>query len=190
MIFFKFKFKRMKKIICILSIAIISFIAIPLIAQDFSKKSLNQAYLDTYINKAILYGYCDVEGLRKSIIFKHSYNRSMKEYSIDSNLVLSMTDKLNDVQIKIVFASWCSDSQREVPRFIEILKVMDYPMDLLTIIAVDRNKEVEEIDISNLNINLVPTFIFTKNDIEIGRIIEMPISTLESDIVEILFKTN
>ena len=179
-----------KTFIYILSIIVISIIAKPIIAQDFNKESFNQVYLDTYVNKAILYGYCTADGVRESIIFRHNYNRSLKDYTIDSNLVLSVNEKLNDVQITIVFATWCPDSQREVPRFIEILRVMDYPVDMLNIIAVDRNKTVEEIDIKDLNVNFVPTFIFSKNDVEIGRIVEMPVSTLESDIVEILFKTN
>jgi hypothetical protein len=41
-------------------------------------------------------------------------------------------------------------------------------------------------EIDDLKIEFVPTFIFFKNDVEIGRIVEAPTESLEIDMVKIL----
>ena len=43
-----------------------------------------------------------------------------------------------------------------------------------------------EVDIEDLNIELVPTFIIYKKGEEIGRIVETPYDTLEEDIWKIV----
>jgi thiol-disulfide isomerase/thioredoxin len=83
--------------------------------------------------------------------------------------------------------TWCSDSRREVPRFLRILDELNFNNELLTINYVDRKKESPEGDISSLDIKYVPTFIFYKGGKEIGRIIETPQITLESDFKNILY---
>ena len=50
----------------------------------------------------------------------------------------------------------------------------------------DRNKSSSGTEIQSLNIELVPTFIFYKNENEIGRIIETPEISIESDMLKIL----
>lgn len=47
-------------------------------------------------------------------------------------------------------------------------------------------KKAEGFDIDQFIIERVPTFIFYKNESEIGRIIETPVETLEKDILNIL----
>ena len=157
-------------------------------AQEFHKDSLNQVYLDSYIDKIILYGNYDAEGVKESSVFRHNYNRSIADYSFDTTILMSQIEKFNDIEIIALFGSWCPDSQREVPRFLEILKIVDYPMDMLTILAVDRNKVIDGIDVSKYDLKFVPTFIIIKDGKELGRIIEEPKVSLESDLVEILYQ--
>jgi len=82
--------------------------------------------------------------------------------------------------------TWCSDSRREVPNFYKILDKLNYPDNKITLINVDRKKNGIEIDVSKLNIELVPTFIVYRNNTEIGRIIETPNESLERDLLKIL----
>lgn len=157
-----------------------------LFAQQYNPDFENQSILDTNIQEEILYGKCDMEGVKNSEIFRDFYQNSLDEYEIDSALIIGQSDLLDDIEVTMVFATWCSDSQRELPRFLEILSIMDYPMDDINIIALDANKNIEGIDITDLNIEFVPTFILYKNGVELGRIIESPDSTLENDLLNII----
>ena len=58
----------------------------------------------------------------------------------------------------------------------------------LEIIGTDRDKLAGDTDISSLNIEFVPTFIFYESDTELGRIVETPSETMEKDILQILNK--
>ena len=158
------------------------------IAQSVMVDSVDQIVFDTIIKQEILYGYCSPD-IRWSPVFIEEYENSLECFSISADTLYKFKDTISKFDITIVFGSWCSDSQREVPRFIEILWAMDYPMDKLTIIALNRNKLVNEIDISQMDIKYVPTFIFKRDNIEIGRIIESPKISLIEDI-KVIIKNN
>ncbi len=104
----------------------------------------------------------------------------------------SIIQKLRTIEmpdsILIVLATWCHDSKVQVPRFARVLNDVSYPEDRLRYISVDLKKQAGSKDISNLNIERVPTFIFYKNGQEFGRIIEKPVVRLESDFYTILNK--
>lgn len=92
------------------------------------------------------------------------------------------------VTIKIVMGSWCPDSRREVPRFMKVLDFWKFPVESITFIGVDDSKFGPVAGYDKLDIQRVPTFIFYKNNIEAGRIIENPVTSLEQDMVDILTK--
>jgi thiol-disulfide isomerase/thioredoxin len=92
----------------------------------------------------------------------------------------------DDLTIKIILGSWCPDSRREVPRFMKILDLWKFPADKVTFIGTDVNKVSPIGDFESLDIQRVPTFIIYKNNSEAGRIIEVPKTSLEQDIVNIL----
>jgi thiol-disulfide isomerase/thioredoxin len=95
-------------------------------------------------------------------------------------------DVLNETDITIVMATWCSDSQREVPRFIKIMDSVGHDPSNITIINVDRKKMAEKTPVDKLKIERIPTFIFSKNGKELGRIVESPKESLEKDMVNII----
>jgi thiol-disulfide isomerase/thioredoxin len=150
---------------------------------------LNRVILDTNIDKAILYGYCTEQGLKESPVFSNYWKKEYPAYTPKLDFLETLNDSLQTVKIVVVFGSWCPDSQREVPRLMRILDELNYPLDSLTIIAVNRMKTVDDIDIKHYMIEFVPTIIFYKNDFEIGRIVEMPMQSLEDDMASILMKT-
>ena len=45
------------------------------------------------------------------------------------------------VEITAFFGTWCGDSQREVPRLVKILDLLEFPGDHLTLVAVDHVDE-------------------------------------------------
>jgi len=159
------------------------------VKQDSLKTEFNKVVLDTNIDKAILIGYCTENGLKDSPIFSNYYDKEYYKYEPKLDFLETLSESLNQVQITVIFGSWCPDSQREVPRLMRILDEMNYPLDSLTIIAVNRLKKVPDIDISHYMIEFVPTIVFYKNGFEIGRIVEAPLETLEDDIASVLMKS-
>jgi thiol-disulfide isomerase/thioredoxin len=109
------------------------------------------------------------------------------DYKYNSDAV----DKLkeigkSDLTIKIVMGTWCPDSRREVPRFIRVLNAVNFSPDKIRMIGVDNEKNSPIENYDSLDIQRVPTFIIYKNNIEVGRIIENPTTSLEQDMVNIL----
>jgi len=90
------------------------------------------------------------------------------------------------LRITVVLGTWCPDSRREVPRFMKIVDLWGFPKQKIHMIGVDLDKVAPLGNFSLLDIQRVPTFIFYKNNIEAGRIIETPVTSLEQDMVKIL----
>lgn len=153
----------------------------------FSPDSINQTMWDTTMQEEIMIGNYDYRGIVNSTVFNKFMTEAEAEYIPYTDFLLEHKDSLTTVKITIVFGSWCSDSQREVPRFLMLLKALDYPMEKITIIVVNRDKKVPENDISDLYIEYVPTFIFYKGKYEVGRIIEQASESLEADMASFLF---
>lgn len=137
-----------------------------------------------------LLGYFNPAQLKQT---PHSewYFKGFDEYEFKSEAVNSLLDIPKEgLSIKIVMGTWCPDSRREVPRFMRIMDVWHFPQDKITFIGVDDNKKSPIGDFENLDIQRVPTFIVYKNNIEAGRIIEVPKTSLEQDLVNILTGMN
>ncbi|MDP4175154.1 MAG: thioredoxin family protein, partial [Bacteroidota bacterium] len=88
---------------------------------------------------------------------------------------------IRDYDITIVLGTWCSDSRREIPRFLKILDSLGFDSGKVKLLAVDREKKGLGDEIDSLKIELVPTIIFYKDGKEAGRITEAPEETLETD---------
>ncbi len=115
------------------------------------------------------------------------YIKGFDEYQFNSEAVNKLLDINKDnLNIKIVMGTWCPDSRREVPKFMRILDIWKFPVSKVTFIGVDNAKLSPVGEYTSLNILRVPTFIIYKNNIEAGRIIENPVTSLEQDMVNIL----
>jgi thiol-disulfide isomerase/thioredoxin len=171
------KVNHMKKLICLFSIL---FAGSMLFAQEFNKIVPDQ---DNSSN--ILIGRCNREGLQMEP-FKPFFEENYNKYTSDENITKQLKKKMNDVKILIVLGTWCGDSKEQVPAFFKILDSVKFSDAHVEIIAVDRKKAGGDVDVSGLNIERVPTFVFYRNDREIGRIVEKPNSTLEKSMLLIL----
>jgi thiol-disulfide isomerase/thioredoxin len=115
------------------------------------------------------------------------YLKGYDEYQPESTVIKNLLQvKPDNLTIKIVMGTWCPDSRREVPRFMKIIDLWKFPVEKITFIGVDNAKVSPVGEYNSLDIQRVPTFIFYKNNIESGRIIENPVTSLEQDIVNIL----
>ncbi len=163
----------------------LSFFLILIFFPAIKAQDKNVMITDSVSGKPMLIGHCDRDAFKDSSFswwFKSGYNL----YSVDTTLMQNVKNDLKNVDITIVMGTWCSDSRREVPRLFRILDDINYPMDKVNIITVDRDKNGLENETDSLNIELVPTIIFYKNGEELGRIVETPKDTLEKDIAAIV----
>jgi thiol-disulfide isomerase/thioredoxin len=115
------------------------------------------------------------------------YISGYDNYEPNSDAINKLLDISREgLKIKIVLGTWCPDSRREVPRFMRILDLWQFPVSNVVFIGVDNAKLSPIGEYEGLNIERVPTFIIYKNNIEAGRIIENPVTSLEQDMVNIL----
>ena len=136
-----------------------------------------------------LVGQVNLEGL-SSNSYQNWYSSNYDAYDVASEIIAPVENELVKHKILIFMGTWCGDSKREVPRFIKILESVDFPMENLKIVALDRRKEHYKKSPNGeewgLRIKRVPTFIFYKNGKETNRIIESPTVSLEADIKAII----
>lgn len=160
-----------------------------LISTQGFAQVLNQKTMDEKKHREILIGYCNREGF-STCSFDSAYQANYGPYAPDTSALRLLAPVINDITIKLVMGTWCGDSKEQVPRLYKILDLLKFDFSKLSLICVDRTKAAPGIDLVPLNINLVPTFIFFRNDKEIGRIVETPTISLEKDMLGIIGKTD
>jgi thiol-disulfide isomerase/thioredoxin len=133
-----------------------------------------------------LLGYFNLNRLEQEP-YSTWYIKGFEDYQPDTDAINKLLEiNKDDLKIKIILGTWCPDSRREVPRFMRILDIWKFPVAMLTFIGVDNAKLSPVGEFDKLDIQRVPTFIIYKNNIEAGRIIENPTTSLEQDMVNIL----
>lgn len=161
----------------ILSIFLV--IAFQINAQDFKITT------DEKNGEPLILGYCPA-GIIIDSLFKDTWATEYNNYQPDFETLDSLEGKLKEVTIKIVFRSTCSDSREQLPRLFKILNELNYDVNSITIIGVNREKQGLSNEAEGLEIEFVPTIILYKNGNEIGRIVETPVESLEKDLLKIL----
>jgi thiol-disulfide isomerase/thioredoxin len=111
-------------------------------------------------------------------------------YEPDTETVDQLKSQLGDYDLLVFLGTWCEDSQFQIPGFYKILDAIDYPEDQLTVVALseqdDLYKQSPQHEEAGLNIEFVPTIIVYKDDVELGRIEEFPMESLEKDLLNII----
>lgn len=107
-------------------------------------------------------------------------------YNPDAVILESLKSALKNVAIKAFMGTWCGDSQEQTPVFYKILDMVDFNYNNLELITVNRSKVTPDNLQEGFNIERVPTFIFYKDGIEIGRIVEYPLESIEADMLKIV----
>jgi thioredoxin 1 len=95
-----------------------------------------------------------------------------------------------DIEIYVFFATWCHDSKREVPRLLRLLNKLDVPENHIHLIGLNFMKNDLQNRGQDFKVKKTPTFILLRNNKEIGRIVEKPDISLETDLLKILSSVN
>ncbi|MCB9231730.1 MAG: thioredoxin family protein [Bacteroidia bacterium] len=86
----------------------------------------------------------------------------------------------DSVDVRIFLGTYCPDSKKWVPRFLKLRPSL--PISHLEIVSIDTTKKDVKGLAGKAGIRKIPTFIFYKGDLEIGRITEKPGMRLEKRI--------
>ena len=106
--------------------------------------------------------------------------------TVDKITVSKLKKSLKDVKIKAFMGTWCGDSKREIPHLYKLLEATKFNLKNLEIITVNRAKITPDSLQKGFDISKVPTFIFYKEEKEIGRYVEYARESLEKDIFKIV----
>jgi len=153
------------------------------IISENNKEKINDTV--PYEDSVMLLGKANRKGFQMDA-FKDWFNTGYEDYKVDSETLEKLKPLLKDATITVFMGTWCEDSQRETPHFYKILDETNFDESKLTLITVSDEKTTPQGFEEGKNITNVPTFIFYKNDKELGRIVEYPIESLEKDMLAIL----
>lgn len=148
-------------------------------------QSYNTPITDPVRSQEILIDLIDRDGLMSGEMGE-SFLEYYDDYHPDQAVLASLRPLMEGLVITIVLGTWCGDSKEQLPRFLKLLDQLHYPTDEMLMIGVDSDKTARAFDVSGFDIERVPTFIFYKSDIEIGRIVESPEVSLEADLLKIV----
>jgi tetratricopeptide (TPR) repeat protein len=179
--FHKNQLQNMKK----LSIISLFFLFACSVKSPQSVQVINQ---ETFTSNggSMLIGKCS-----RGALLREPYSRwfvkNHAEYQADTAQLTSLKSKINEITVTLFMGTWCGDTQREVPRFVKIQDYLGFKINYVMVDNdPDRYKQSPTHEEAGKNIFRVPTFIVEKNGVEIGRIIEHPVESLEKDLVKIV----
>jgi hypothetical protein len=132
------------------------------------------------------------EKIEKDKILKdEEWKKVYDEFTPDDSLIEALASKSGEnLKIDVYLGLWCSDSKHNVPPFLKIIEKINKFNNNLTVnyFIVERKPTREtKYFVEDLKIERVPTFIFYRDQKEIGRIIENPKKSLIEDFMEIIF---
>ena len=168
--------------IFILILAAISFGLFNLNSSDIPEGMFE----DPKTGKPMLLGKITIEELQQEP-FNEWYQMEFDGYEVDTELTNAISDP-GQYTYEVFLGTWCGDSRRELPRMEKIFSEMGIDMSNVLIVTLDRDKTSPSGEQEGKDIRYVPTLIVSKDNQEIGRIVESPSSetaTLESDLFEI-----
>lgn len=155
-------------------------------ADKATDKQENTAQADTLDEGPVLLGKYSID-----VLTNEPYNQWLTQgynaYNPNAEVLEKVKPYLNEsIQIRLFMGTWCEDSRREVPTFLKVLDQLGYPRKNLNTVMVDTLYQTPNGLEKGFDIIRVPTIIFYKDTTEINRIVELPIETIEKDMLNIL----
>jgi tetratricopeptide (TPR) repeat protein len=152
--------------------------------------SLNAFAQQTYTNKKEDTHYCGpvTEAQLRSGDFAEWFTDEDPEFDLPTTAP-DWANNLNDAKVEIFLGTWCGDSKTWVPRFINYWTAAGLDANQLSFVALydgdEKYKQGPAAEEKGLNIHRVPTFVFSREGEEFARIVEHPVTTLETDLAQI-----
>ena len=145
--------------------------------------SLGKKYFQTFKENRTMYSGSDDS--IKFNAWEKDIQSNYRKYRVRNSKLKNLN--MDGVNIKIICAAWCSDTREQASNFVKIMERIQFPEEKIEYHFVDRNKKaLNDTFVDSYEFTKVPTFIFYRDSIELGSIIETPAETLEKDILWVL----
>jgi hypothetical protein len=124
---------------------------------------------------------------REKVLSAAEWQENYDAYKPDPGQIENVKSKLGSkLRIDIYLGLWCSDSRNNVPPFIKILDATSVAIPVRFLNAQRKPVKTIQYFSDKFRIERVPTFVFYRDDVEIGRIVENPKVSLIEDMIAIL----
>ncbi len=166
---------------------ILSILALPIMAQAQNIDNMTYEIIPDPDNPkhSILKGEVNDELLSE---FENNewYNEGKEEYSPEPETVSKIAKHINEFQVYVFLGTWCPDTRDLLPKFMKVMQETEQSPENLRLFGVDRDKNALNVEKDLFGIEHVPTFIFYKNNNEIGRIVESVDKSIEDAVLQII----
>ena len=124
----------------------------------------------------------------EAILDHQGWGKIYEEHACNPDHIKLLEQRIQEpVTIEVYFAFWCIDSEENVPKFLKIIKSLDSTNVTVNYFTVGRKPSRATVYyVEKLKVTRIPTFIFYRDGVEIGRIVEQPAASLSEDMAKIL----
>jgi len=129
----------------------------------------------------------DISGETIMADFK-KFKKHADDVDYSAEQLASLQSVEDKIEIKVFFGQWCHDSQREVPRLIQLFDRLEKDNFSVSYYALDTKKSDPEGLAKQHRIKRTPTVIVFKDGKELARVLEFPQTDWPSDLAEIITK--
>ncbi len=116
----------------------------------------------------------------------YTWMKDTARYRTDGHAMSILKKELPNYELVVLFGSWCPDSHLELPRLYKVLQEAKMPLEKVTLYGLDRAKKGRDVEDKMYRVDRVPTIILFQNNKEIGRIVEAPQKSIETDLAEMI----
>ncbi len=147
----------------------------------------DKLHTETYREKPILVGKAHRSDLKQAP-YNQWFDKNYQDYQPEKNSISKLKPLINNFKFIVLMGTWCGDSQEQVPVFFKVLDAAGYKnINRLTIYTLPRKYGKTDLG-KAYHLQRVPTIIVYEKGKDIGRIIEYPMQSIESDLLQIMTK--
>ncbi len=117
---------------------------------------------------------------------KDWFERVYSNYRMDTVVLNKINSVKKGYRFKVFIGLWCPDSKWFLPKFMRICQSAGIMESDIEIFTIDKTKKKPECYVQKYNLEYLPTVSILKSDIEVNRIVEFPIKSIEKDLLDIM----
>jgi thiol-disulfide isomerase/thioredoxin len=175
---------------CLKAIVLVSVIGCTVTAFGASRlQGPPQKPVPAESERPILVGSVTRADLQKAP-FAEWFETQYSRYEPKAADIDQLRGPLQGVSVEAYFGTWCGDSRRQIPRVIKLLDLAGFSEQRLSMVALsDRPMQFKQAPgnpEARRYVHRTPTFVFVRGGVEIGRIVETPVTSIEADLLGIL----